>query len=81
MMSIEPAAGIGGVACRRRRARWARRLRRKSICSVRIGPGAKGNCFRQYCILNPARMSVCAGSPGHQDFAAAQQAEKVLRTA
>jgi len=51
MMSIEPAAGIGGVACRRRRARWARRLRRKSICSVRIGPGAKGNCFRQYCIL------------------------------
>jgi len=80
MMSIEPAAGIGGVAGRRRRARGARHPRRESICSVRIAPGSEENCFLQYCILNRARMSASADSRSYQDFAAAQQAGMVIRT-
>jgi hypothetical protein len=39
------------------------------------------NRFLQYCILNRAKMGICAQSRSQQDFAAAQQAGMLLRTA
>ncbi|WP_124834121.1 hypothetical protein [Burkholderia sp. Bp9031] len=80
MMSIEPAAGIGGIAGGDA-VRVGAAPSSESICSVRIGRGTEENRFRQYCILNRARMSMNPESRGHQDFAAAQQAELRIRTA